>query len=316
MKEIESFLLGSDMARLTLIAALGYLVGNVRLPGDFRLGTAAVMFVGLGFGIWNPDFALPLQLQTLGLMVFVYGLGLEAGPAFFQSLKKGGLVANLCIAGCLTVAALLVWLALRFGASTVEFLAGTYCGALNSTPALGSATETVLSRSGSQEMANRVAVGYGVAYPFAILALLFFCQVRLRRHVLPGAAASSAGAGLPPASTIWIGTEPPEGGTWVAGDVMERTGLVLSTIFFGDGKKAIITRWTELPQGARIIAIGSPEQLAAGATLLGGFSPEPLHSQVEGFQLRRYMLSNRELAGTTVGHIQRQLEALGGVVTR
>jgi putative transport protein len=73
------------------------------------------MFVGLGFGVWNPAFALPTNLQMLGLMTFVYGLGLEAGPGFFQALRKDGLRANLCVAGCLTAAAGLVWLALASG---------------------------------------------------------------------------------------------------------------------------------------------------------------------------------------------------------
>jgi putative transport protein len=113
-----------------------------------------------------------------------------------------------------------------------------------------------------------------------------------------------------------ITKSPEDGSVWNAGEVMKKTGLVLSTVFFADGSKAVVTHATSLLHGARVVAVGSAEQVARGAELLGGFAPEPLRSQTEGFQLRRYMLSNPELGGKNIAEIQRLLEPLGAVLTR
>ncbi|MCI0532554.1 MAG: transporter, partial [candidate division Zixibacteria bacterium] len=95
MEWFGSFLEHSAVARIFLIVALGYLLGEVKFPGNFRFGVAAVLFVGLGLGAWRPSLALPEEIQTMGLVLFVYCVGLQAAPGFFHCLKKDGLRMNL-----------------------------------------------------------------------------------------------------------------------------------------------------------------------------------------------------------------------------
>lgn len=65
----------------------------------FSFGVAAVLFVGLGFGALHPDMALPDIVYILGLVLFVYTIGLRSGPSFFASFKKSGLRDNLVVMG-------------------------------------------------------------------------------------------------------------------------------------------------------------------------------------------------------------------------
>ena len=73
--------------------AIGLVIGRIKI-GNFRLGVAAVLFVGLAFATVEPQITLPPLLYILGLSLFVYTIGLEAAPGFFQSIKTTGLRLN------------------------------------------------------------------------------------------------------------------------------------------------------------------------------------------------------------------------------
>lgn len=74
---------------LFVVAALGYLVGSIRIKGS-TLGVAAILFVGLGFGALDPKLHIPDLVVFLGLSVFIYTLALQSGSAFFASFKERG----------------------------------------------------------------------------------------------------------------------------------------------------------------------------------------------------------------------------------
>lgn len=101
---MHDWLLHSPIIRLFVIIALGYLVGEIKFPGGFRLGVAGVLFVGLGCGLLSPALELPGEIQTLGLVLFVYCVGLQAAPGFFKSFRRAGLTLNLSVLAGLVVA--------------------------------------------------------------------------------------------------------------------------------------------------------------------------------------------------------------------
>jgi putative transport protein len=74
---------------LFVVIALGYGLGSIRVR-NFKLGVAAVLFVGLGFGALVPGLQVPQILIFLGLAIFVYTVGLSSGPAFFAGFRKDG----------------------------------------------------------------------------------------------------------------------------------------------------------------------------------------------------------------------------------
>ena len=87
---MDHLLSNNPLLLLFVVAAVGYFVGKVNIKGN-SLGVSAVLFVGLGFGALNPEFNVPKIIFHLGLVFFVYSVGLSSGPAFFKSFKKNGI---------------------------------------------------------------------------------------------------------------------------------------------------------------------------------------------------------------------------------
>ena len=79
----------SPLLLLFTVIAIGYGLGELRL-GSFKLGVAAVLFVGLGFGALDPALEVPQFIVFLGLAIFVYTVGLSSAPAFFASFRRHG----------------------------------------------------------------------------------------------------------------------------------------------------------------------------------------------------------------------------------
>lgn len=154
------------VALFFIIVALGGGLGSLRIAG-ISLGTSGVLFVALAFGHFG--YSLPSDLQELGIILFVYAVGLQAGPRFFNQFRKRGvLFAKI---GIFVVAAgALVTLALRVGLGLDPALAvGMYAGALTSTPGLAAAMDAARD--------PRVSVGFGLTYPFGVVGVVLLMQL-------------------------------------------------------------------------------------------------------------------------------------------
>ncbi len=299
----------SVLARLFAIIALGYVLGEIRLPGRFRFGIAAVLFVGMALGAWSKGMILPEEIQTLGLVLFVYCVGLEAAPGFFQSFKSEGLKCNLAVLLTLLLAFGITLLAMQIWDQPKEIMAGLFCGALTNTPALGAVSEWI-GRNGGQ--ASSAVGGYGVVYPFAVFAVLLFFQTQMAR-ARKGEEEKVSSSFLPDRQTIEIqhldGKRP-----WTVGRVMEETGLVLSRCRFSDGTIKLVSDEMELPVGVWVVATGDALQLSKGLSVLGRLAPEPLHKSLKGFEVHRYFVSNEKLAGRKLRDLD--LKRYGAVINR
>src|SRR5512143_1419998 len=186
MDALRTFLEQQPLLALFVVIGLGYALGGVNVRG-FALGAGAVLFVGLAAGMLSPKAAPPALVGSLGLALFVYGVGIQYGKQVFTGmaspfgLKVNALVLLSHLAGIGTS-----WLG--HGALSVApaAVAGLFCGALTSTPAL----QAAISAAGNSEP----ALGYSVAYPFGFLApllLMYFANVWLAPKVK-----TPAGGGL------------------------------------------------------------------------------------------------------------------------
>ena len=168
-------LFAQEMLVLFAILAIGSWVGQWSLRG-FTLGTAGVLFTGLVFGHFG--MSVPKAVMELGLLLFVYAVGLQAGPRFFRTFRRHGMqfvVIALVVAGVGAVVTVGVgyWLKLSY-----ELASGLYAGALTCTPALAAATDVVERIApGTSAM---VSVGYGIAYPYSMLAVVLLIQMMPR----------------------------------------------------------------------------------------------------------------------------------------
>jgi len=176
-----SALLTDQMLVLFAILAFGSWLGHLSFRG-ISLGTAAVFFVGLAFGHFG--LTVPKPIMDLGLLLFLYAVGLQAGPRFFRTFRKQGIqfviIAGIAIGAAAVVTALVAYaLKLPFALA-----AGMFTGALTNTPALAGALDAI-SRV-APDQATSVSVGYGIAYPLSIVGVTLLTQFLprlLRRDV-------------------------------------------------------------------------------------------------------------------------------------
>ena len=305
---------------LFLVVALGFLAGHVRL-GGFRLGVAAVLFVGLAFGALDPRLALPEVLSTLGLVLFVYSVGLSSGPGFFGALRRRGLKVNLLVlAALLLTAGGAVLLGALFEVEGPK-MTGLFTGATTNTPALAGVLDA-LARSKPAEDATRLdpVVGYSLAYPFGVLGSL--AAIFLARRLL----ASREGDAPPPSrafastvgetiasTTILIEKELP------AVSVLQLKKQLDLRVVFGrlrrDGRVSTVTDETILRSGDVVSAVGAPMQIEAAVHALGRRTEDRMEFDREEVDFRRVFVSRSEV-------VERPLRSLdlgknfGAVVTR
>jgi len=157
------------------IIAIGLTVGRLSVFG-ISFGTSAILFVALLAGHFK--LAIPEGVGQLGLAIFVFCVGISAGPTFFRGLGTQGRTLAILGATIVFTAVLVTWIAARFLQIPPELAGGLMAGAMTSTPALGSMTEASLDSS-------RVGVGFGLAYPIGIVAVVLFVQFALKFVQVP-----------------------------------------------------------------------------------------------------------------------------------
>ena len=170
-----------EMFVLFSILTMGAWIGHWSWRG-ISLGTAGVLFIALVFGHYG--MGVPKEVMDLGLLLFVYSVGLSAGPSFFRTFRKRGIqfvVIALVVVGTGAIVTGLLAYLLHLPPALAT---GLYAGALTCTPALAAAIDT-LNRI-LPDSAPLVSVGYGIAYPFSMIGMVLLIQFLprlLKRHI-------------------------------------------------------------------------------------------------------------------------------------
>lgn len=171
---------------LSLICGAGLAIGKIKIFG-ISLGATFVFFAGILAGhfglVVNPDMLI--VLQNFGLILFIYALGVQVGPGFFGSLKKGGFKLNM-LATLLMVMGTLMMLILYWTTDiSLADLMGLFSGAVTNTPMLGSAQQALLQVSPeSINEANNMAMACAVGYPFGLIGMVV-CVAILQKILAP-----------------------------------------------------------------------------------------------------------------------------------
>ena len=171
---------------LSLICGAGLAIGKIKIFG-ISLGATFVFFAGILAGpfglVVNPDMLI--VLQNFGLILFIYALGVQVGPGFFGSLKKGGFKLNM-LATLLMLTGTLMMLILHWTTDiSLADLMGLFSGAVTNTPMLGSAQQALLQVSPeSINEANNMAMACAVGYPFGLIGMVV-CVAILQKALAP-----------------------------------------------------------------------------------------------------------------------------------
>jgi putative transport protein len=161
----------------SLIIALGVLCGKIKISG-ISLGPTFVLFAGLLIGHlgFTVSHEVAEFIRDFGLILFIYSIGLQVGPGFFSSFKKGGVQLNLLAAGIVLTGALIAILFyfLLQGRVNMPMLVGIMSGAVTNTPGLGAAQEALRQAVDAGQITEvpQIAMGYAVAYPLGVVGII------------------------------------------------------------------------------------------------------------------------------------------------
>lgn len=303
----------SPLLRLFVIIGIGYLLGEVKLGGGFRLGVAAVLFVGLGFGMLSPNYTLPHEIGMLGLVLFVYCLGLEAAPNFIQSFKRNGLKPNIIVFVVLCIVAGLIWLFNRWQGLSSSLMSGIFCGAVTNTAALASVNELIIRTTSDKHLASMVVIGYGLAYPFAIIVTLSLFQLLI---IIKKAKPTDTAVTNPynPPHPILIEKTQADGSAWTPDTIQKRFNLIVTRIELPGGARSLARDDMALPIGTIAVMVGKDAQVHEALPHLGSFTENTLDTEMEGFQAHRYFVSNPQIVGVPLKSLR--LDLKGIILTR
>lgn len=301
MIAFATFLAQHEIMLLAVVVATGLLLGRRRL-GGMQLGPAGVLFAGIGLAaICRPyaPLALPASIRELGLVIFVYCVGLGSAAGFFRAFRRRGARWSLIVVLALVLAAAIVLVAGSSLGLDRGRLAGVFCGALTNTPALAAATD----RLQGTPLVQQPALGYSATYPVGILVGLLVFRGFARRW----RARSPRLAEPPPAlasQDFEVTNESICGKRLDELRVRDEVGVVISRLHRGAGPTIVPTGATTLEHGDVVVAVGTRDALARAQSLFGTASVRRVEAHREDVDMRRILVSRRELAGRALGELE------------
>lgn len=166
---------GPTVFYLAVSIFLGLLLGRIKVA-KISLGITWVLFVGIilsALGVTLNNNMLHI-IKEFGLILFVTAVGLQVGPGFFKSFKKGGLAMNLMALVNVGLGVAVTVIIAKLANESLADMTGVYTGAITNTPGLSAAQQAVTDL-GIEGAADRLAAGYAVTYPLAVVGMIMTC---------------------------------------------------------------------------------------------------------------------------------------------
>jgi len=307
---MSDILIQNPILLLFVVASLGYFLGTLKFKGS-SLGVAAVLFTGLTFGAMNPQFHIPEVIYLLGLVLFVYSIGLSSGPAFFESYKKNGIRDFGFIVGMLFftggIAVLLTFI-FGFSAATIS---GTYAGSTTNTPALAGVIDFITNQFSADEaepMINKAVIAYSFSYPMGVLGSIFVIIIMEKLLKIDYAKEKKAIRKEYPVdvrlTTISVEVKNESAVNVQIRDLIQKYNLeVIFGRVFRDGKLKLSNFDTSFNIGDIIMIVGSEEDLDYAADKLGTRIKSHLDYDRTKFDVRRIFVSNNKIVGKSIASL-------------
>lgn len=297
---------------LCVVAVLGLALGAIRVKG-VSLGIGGVLFAGLAFGHWLGNHALSEAVvefaRDFGLILFVYTIGVQAGPGFLASLRRQGLPLNLAAAAIVLLGVLLTIVACKVAGVPMESAVGLFAGGTTNTPSLAAAAQALRDAKGFGTAASTVA-GYAIAYPFGIvgiiLTMLLFraiFRISLEREALDIAERNPP---APPLARVALEVTNPniDGLALLQIPVADSGEVVISRVLHkADGVVRLAYPETVVYRGDVLLAVGPADRVEDLKLVVGGESAADLVSASTRFVMRPILVTRKEVLGRTVDEL-------------
>lgn len=175
MDWLQTLFMGEGIAHtllvLSMVIAAGVLLGKVKIAG-VSIGVTWILFVGIAAGHFGMrvDHDILHFIKEFGLILFVFSIGLQVGPGFFSSFKKGGLQMVGCAATVVLLGAVATYIIHLATGTPLTTMVGVMSGAVTNTPGLGAAQQAYTDAVGVGD--DTIALGYAVAYPLGVVGMI------------------------------------------------------------------------------------------------------------------------------------------------
>lgn len=295
------------VAVLSIIIMLGLALSKLRI-GGVSLGVAFVFFIGilaghLGFSL---DADVLLYVETFGLVLFVYALGLQVGPGFFNSLRNDGMKLNLWGLALIAVGTVFTIVLWQLSPVGLAEMMGIYCGATTNTPALGAVQQTLAQFGFS---GGGAALGCAIAYPLGVVGVIIAMAI-LKKLFVKGFDASKHSQYTSDETFVarFDVVNPAINGKTLR-EIAEMSHLKFIISRVWRGKEVTVPQSsTILFEGDGVLAVTTKDEVSALEILFGRRSTEDwnkdeidwnkVDNQVES---RTFVLSNPALNGKRLG---------------
>ncbi len=324
LAEIHTSSTAVSLILLSSVAAGGLALGAVKIKG-VGLGSAGVLFVGLlvgsiGFGM---DPAVTEFLREFGLMLFVFTMGLQLGPGFFDSLRRAGLSLNVLAVSIVLAGVLCTWLCgVLFNIAAGARL-GLFSGSTTNTPSLGAAQQALQAIAAPPDQMLLPALAYSASYPIGIIGIIASLLLLQRFFKIDMAAEARAfdsvqKQGTEPLERLNVRVENANLEGLTVHDLPGRreTGVIISRLQRAD-ESAVINATEETPVrlGDHLLLVGTAENLASFQRIIGSVAEVDLMKAPGEVSFKRVVVTNRKLLGKSLAELG--LDHLHGVtVTR
>ena len=318
--------IGHSILLLSVVIAAGIQLGKIKVFG-ISLGITLVLFVGILLGHFGLtiDHSVLHFFKEFGLILFVYSVGMQVGPGFFESFRQGGITLNMLACGIVFLGVTIA-LAIHFITGIpVPTMVGILSGAVTNTPGLGAAQQAYSDMYGVAN--NTIALGYAVAYPLGVVGIIlaiiliryiFRVNFEHENEELNNEDASHANSAKPVSLVV---KNPAIFGKSIAdlSALMEHLDFVVSRIWRNDNKQIeIASANTILHEDDKIFVITTEQDAEAVKTFVGeeiDMERKQWIRMESQFITRRILITKSELNGKKLGDLK--LRKLYGInITR
>lgn len=279
---------------LFLIIAIGYMLGKISIAG-ISLDVSAILFVALIFGHFG--VIIPDILQKIGLILFIFSVGMQAGPGFFSTFKSQGRTFAYLGLVLIGSAAFVTYICTLIFHVDMKIAIGLLTGALTSTPGLAAAIDVTKSPLAS--------IGYGIAYPFGVIGVILF--VRLYPRFIKGGVQKAekeieeqnkSNTPLITKQNFKVENKNVIGKSIAQLKIRRMTKGVVSRIM-RNGEAFVPSPDSVLQEGDIIKVVGTEEALRNIEVLIGSRTEDEIPLS-QKFDVRSILVSNKELANLTI----------------
>ncbi|MCR6097426.1 YidE/YbjL duplication [Salipaludibacillus agaradhaerens] len=301
-------LLNEPLVLLFVILFLGSFLGQIKIRG-LSLGASGVLLVAMVFGHFG--YQISPVVQNLGLSLFIVAVGLQAGPRFFRMMKTSGLIFGIIGLIVVLIAVFTTIIVSKLFGLSPALSIGLMTGALTSTPGLAAAIQAT-----NDPLAS---VGYGIAYPFGVLAVVFFVQLLPKFIKLDLKTEMNRKRGpvrhkeSPEAMTIEVTNTEMNKKTLKELHLSSDSSVVISRVIRGS-RNIISLSDTVILLGDKLVAVGIPRDLEELVKLVGRQVETDVENK-DNVNLRKITVDSEEMIGKSIAELRLRTN-YGVTVTR